>query len=560
MIELLIGLLILVILLWLIQRGKLAKQVTTLTKEIAELKAKTDTEKVEMQKHIFNLEEQKRQLEKYQTIVDAESKAKEILSEAETNATTILKNANEEATRLLEESKVELTKANSTSEEIRVAAAAAAKELKAKAETILSSATVEAGKIITAANKRAEEIAGDAYEAMKKADSLEKTAKAMKNIIEGYGDRYIIPSYTLLDQLADDYMHTEAGEELKKCRERMRLMIQNGTAAKCDYVETNRKDTAISFVLDAFNGKVDSILATLKHVNHGTLAQKIKDAFYTVNNNGKAFRNAVITEEYLQTRLEELKWAATVMEIKHEEREEQRRIKEQIREEEKARRDFEKAIREAEKEEEILKKAMERVQRELGQATEEQKAKYEAQLQELSERLRIAEEKNQRALSMAQQTKTGNVYIISNIGSFGEHVYKVGMTRRLEPIDRIRELGDASVPFEFDVHSMILSDDAPTLERTLHKKFVRMQMNKVNPRKEFFKITLKEIKDEIEKLGITAKWTMTSEARDYKESLAIENAIKNNTAKAEEWAKRTIETIKTESVGVDENEKEPIQI
>jgi len=305
---------------------------------------------------------------------------------------------------------------------------------------------------------------------------------------------------------------------------------------------------------------VDSILATLKHVNHGTLAQKIKDAFYTVNNNGKAFRNAVITEEYLQTRLEELKWAATVMEIKHEEREEQRRIKEQIREEEKARRDFEKAIREAEKEEEILKKAMERVQRELGQATEEQKAKYEAQLQELSERLRIAEEKNQRALSMAQQTKTGNVYIISNIGSFGEHVYKVGMTRRLEPIDRIRELGDASVPFEFDVHSMILSDDAPTLERTLHKKFVRMQMNKVNPRKEFFKITLKEIKDEIEKLGITAKWTMTSEARDYKESLAIENAIKNNTAKAEEWAKRTIETIKTESVGVDENEKEPIQI
>ena len=112
-----------------------------------------------------------------------------------------------------------------------------------------------------------------------------------------------------------------------------------------------------------------------------------------------------------------------------------------------------------------------------------------------------AEEKNQRALSMAQQTKRGNVYVISNIGSFGENVYKVGMTRRLEPMDRVRELGDASVPFPFDVHAIIESDDAPALENTLHKALALMQVNKVNPRKEFFRVSLSDIHEIKEKIS-----------------------------------------------------------
>jgi hypothetical protein len=475
------------------------------------------------------------QLSKYQTIIDAEAKANEVLSDARAQADDLQQQVEEAIAREKNEAEAEKSV---TKQEIR--------ELKEKAEAIMLSATEQAAHIIATANVRAEEIAGDAYEALKRADSLEKTAKALRNIIDGYGDQYIVPSYSLLDQLADDYSHTEAGEELKRSRERMRLMIKNGTAAGCDYVEANRKETAINFVLDAFNGKVDTILAGVKKDNHGTLSQKIRDSYYTVNNNGKAFRNAAISPEYLAERLLELKWAATVQELRMNEREEQRLIKEQIREEEKARRDFERAMKEAAKEEELLKKAMEKIQKEMGLATDEQKAKYESQLAELSERLRMAEEKNQRALSMAQQTRTGHVYVISNIGSFGENVYKVGMTRRLEPLDRVRELGDASVPFAFDVHSMILSDDAPNLERELHKKFVRMQMNKVNARKEFFRISLKEIREEIEKLGIEAKWTMLSEAREYRESLAIEEAFRNHTLNEEEWARRTIEHIPLE--------------
>jgi hypothetical protein len=159
-------------------------------------------------------------------------------------------------------------------------------------------------------------------------------------------------------------------------------------------------------------------------------------------------------------------------------------------------------------------------------------------LTELQEKLRLAEEKNQRALSMAQQTKAGHVYVISNIGSFGEDVYKVGMTRRLEPTDRVRKLGDASVPFEFDIHALVFSDDAPALENELHKRFVRMQVNKVNPRKEFFRLPLSQIRAEVDRLGYEAKWTLLAEAREYRESLAIEKVIRENPTLDQVWVEQ----------------------
>jgi hypothetical protein len=123
---------------------------------------------------------------------------------------------------------------------------------------------------------------------------------------------------------------------------------------------------------------------------------------------------------------------------------------------------------------------------------------------------------------MAQQTKRGHVYVISNVGSFGDSIYKIGMTRRLEPEDRIRELGDASVPFEFDVHAMIFSEDAPRLENELHKEFAHLQVNKINPRKEFFRVPLADVRHLLESRELEVHWTMTAEAREYHESLALE--------------------------------------
>jgi hypothetical protein len=482
------------------------------------------------------LEQQVRSLARYQVIVDAEAHAASVVStaqaqvsrtvvDAEQRAASAISIAQQHAEALIENANETRRRAMADAETTSLNSAAQSQAAKAQAEAAMSGAQAEAARIVEAAHKRAEAIAGDAYAAMEKANLLESTAAAMKNIIEGYGDRYVVPTHSALDDLAEHFGFAEAGQRLKLSRERVREMIKKGTAATCDYAEMNRRATAIEFVLDAFNGKVDTILADVRDDNYGTLTQKIKDAFSVVNHNGAAFRNARITPEYLEARLDELRWAVAASELKEKEKEEQRALRERIREEERAQREYERAMKEAEKEEEMLRKAMEKVRKEVDKATDEQKTKYEHQLAELGDKLRAAEEKNQRALSMAQQTKAGHVYVISNVGSFGEHVYKIGLTRRLDPHERVHELGDASVPFDFDVHTMIRSADAPALERELHRRFMRNQVNKVNARKEFFRVTVHDIRTEVERMGCQATWTMTAECREYKESLAMQKTL-----------------------------------
>lgn len=465
-----------------------------------------------------------RPLEKYQNIADAEAAAKNILNVAQARAGKLIQMATER-----------------TKEKLK-SVAAEAELTKLQADNLIASASREremaeedARKIIVAANAKAEEIAGDALAARDKAAEYKKTVAALKNVIDGYGDLYLLPTTSLLDELAETFGYTEAGKALASARQTTRQKVKNGLAASCDYAESSRKATAIAFVTDAFNGKVDSILARSKSDNYGTLRQQIIDAFTLVNQNGAAFRNARINEDYLESRLEELKWGCAAILLRDEEREEQRRIREQIREEERAQKEFERALKESQKEEELLKRAMEKAREQMEKASAEQKSRYEAQLADLADKLKEAEEKNQRALSMAQQTKTGHVYVISNIGAFGEAVFKIGMTRRLEPMDRVNELGDASVPFPFDVHAMIYSEDAPRLEGELHRRFLRQQMNKVNPRKEFFKVGITSIREEVEAMGINAHWTMVADAMQYRETQAIERTIVEDTAVAEKW-------------------------
>lgn len=421
----------------------------------------------------------------------------------------------------------------------RAGIAAAEAAAQHQAATIVGAANQQAAAVVADAYTKARAIAGEALDAKENVEVYRAEARALKNVIEGYGDRYLVATESVLDGLAAGLAHTDAGAKLKEARQRTRAMVKNGRAAQCDYVEAERRAAAIAFVVDAFNGKAESILASAKADNFGTLCQKLEDSFALVNKNGRAFRNARVLRPYLEARSEELRWAVIAHELREREREEQRRLKEQIREEEKARREYERARKEAAKEEEVIRRAMAKAEQEIARATDEQRAKYEAQLQELAARLQAAEEKNQRALSMAQQTKRGHVYIISNIGSFGENVFKIGLTRRLDPLDRIRELGDASVPFDFDVHALIWSEDAPALERALHRHFLKAQMNKVNPRKEFFRAPLTTIREEVERLGIQATWTMTAAAQ-YRESLAIEQAIQADPAAYEAWLNRQL--------------------
>lgn len=353
----------------------------------------------------------------------------------------------------------------------------------------------------------------------------EAAEKAIRNKVRGYGNRYLIPGLSVLDDLAEGWGHKEAGQKLKEVRASAKQMVIENAAADCDYADAARKETAINFVIDAFNGRVDALMARVRHDNFGTLSQQIRDVYAIVNQHGMAFRNARITPEYLLVRLEELRWAVAVFELKEQEKEEQAQIRAAMREEEKARREFEKAQKEAEKQERELHRRMKEAEQKLKLSqVEADREKLLAEIAGLQVSLQEAEEKGQRAMSMAQQTKRGHVYVISNIGSFGDDVFKIGLTRRLEPLDRVRELGDASVPFSFDVHAVVFAEDAPALETELHRHFRDSQVNKCNPRKEFFRTSLKEIRDIIESRGMQAEWTMTAEAREYKETMAIEAA------------------------------------
>jgi len=211
-----------------------------------------------------------------------------------------------------------------------------------------------------------------------------------------------------------------------------------------------------------------------------------------------------------------------------EEKQRQAEIREQMREEERAQREYDRLVKQADKERkqkereaQIRQNALEEAIALLGDTHSEQIEEMKRKLAEAQAEAEAARLASERALSMAQQTKRGHIYIISNIGSFGHGVFKVGMTRRLEPLDRIRELGDASVPFSFDVHAMISSDNAPALEASLHRRLDQYRVNRVNLRKEFFRIDLAAIIEAVRDEHGEVDYVADAEALEYLESIAI---------------------------------------
>lgn len=196
------------------------------------------------------------------------------------------------------------------------------------------------------------------------------------------------------------------------------------------------------------------------------------------------------------------------------EREEQARIKAQIREEQQREREIERELNRLEREKAAIQAALEK-------ARAEAREEFGEEIQNLKARLTEAEEKTQRVISQAQLTRAGHVYVISNIGSFGEGVFKIGMTRRLEPYERVRELGDASVPFPFDVHMMISSNDAPKLEAALHRALYKKQLNKVNPRKEFFRAEFDLIRVLVQEHHGEVDYIADAEALEYRQTVSM---------------------------------------
>jgi hypothetical protein len=317
--------------------------------------------------------------------------------------------------------------------------------------------------------------------------------------------------------------------ELDSIRSQQARMISDKTAAVCDtkwHVSGSYREGEkmvgqyLRLMLRAFNGECDAAIAKVKYNNVNVMLSRIRKAAEAINKLGGVMQ-CRLNPKYVDLKLNELYLVHEHQEKVFQEKEEQRRIREQMREEEIALREFEKAQREAEKEEQRYAEALQRAREEVETAAGAKQEKLRLKIEELERRLVEAHERKERAIARAQMTRSGHVYVISNIGSFGEHVYKIGMTRRLDPMDRIRELGDASVPFQFDVHAIIYTDDAPALENTLHRRFGSRRINRVNERKEFFRATIDEIVDVVRENHGEIELTRLAEAEEFRKTLAM---------------------------------------
>lgn len=316
---------------------------------------------------------------------------------------------------------------------------------------------------------------------------------------------------------------------VEKVRDSESQLIRDGGAAVCPLkwtVGDSAKEGARmvklneKLLLRAFNGECDAALANVAWNNVTKMEERIRRSLEAVNKLGEVLK-VTVTERYLNLKLDEVRLTHEYERKKHEEREEQRAIREEHREEERARQEIENAREEAEIEEARHQKALDSAREEAAKATGAQLQKLTEQISSFESKLDEARRNKERAISRAQLTKSGFVYVISNIGSFGEGVYKIGMTRRMEPMDRVIELSGASVPFPYDLHVMLYSDNAPELEGALHQLLEGRRLNLANPRREFYQgVGLEEIGRFVKEKGLSAQFVELAEAREYRETLA----------------------------------------
>ena len=310
--------------------------------------------------------------------------------------------------------------------------------------------------------------------------------------------------------------------KIVEVRDRQKAMISAKQAALCPTewtVEGSKAKGAtlinrqMRLTMRAFNNECEAAIANVRWNNVVAMEKRILSAAASIDKENTSM-DLTLNGRFVALKIEELR-------LTHEYREQLKREKEERAEMARAEKEEKKLLAEAE-------------------AAEREEAKYQALLEkarkeangdgnaqriaELEAALAAAHLASERARAMAEMTKSGYVYIISNVGSFGDDVVKIGLTRRLDPDDRVRELGDASVPFSFDTHAMIYSDAAPALEAALHKEFAERRINMSNFRKEFFRVSLDDVEAAVARLAPTAGFFKDREAKEWHETLARRNA------------------------------------
>ncbi|WP_088104772.1 DUF4041 domain-containing protein [Halalkalibacter urbisdiaboli] len=333
-------------------------------------------------------------------------------------------------------------------------------------------------------------------------------------------DELLYQSFGFYETQYDLENSQEYKEFLGLIRQKQKELVKEEGAAEHHIEWTAGRDKTkkslmnknMKLAIRSFNNECDVIISKVKFNTVEVCEKRIRSAFNHINSLNK-HNSFELTEEYLDLKLEELFLAYEYARKKQEEKEEQRRINELIREERKAQKELEDELSKLKKEQQHYENALSKTK------SEEDALKYRIRLNEIQNQMETVDYR-------IKNEKAGYVYVISNLGCFGEDVYKIGMTRRLEPMDRVRELGGASVPFRFDVHAIIFSDNAPKMEAELHRAFHHRRVNKINERKEFFKVTLADIKKVVhEKHNAAIEFTMLAEAQEYRETLQLEKKV-----------------------------------
>lgn len=317
-------------------------------------------------------------------------------------------------------------------------------------------------------------------------------------------------------------------ERLNKTRDMQKQMIKDGTACAGNMNWSVNGSTSKGqimvrdmqkLLLRAYNVECDDVVANVRISNFDKCKERIMKLKDQISKLGSVM-SIFITDKYAKLKMDELCLALDFQQKKQEEKELQKELRAQEREEAKAMKELEEERKRLKKEQTHYENALKTVLLQIeknGETAEllDKKRQLESQITEINSSIETVDYRT------ANQ-KAGYVYIISNIGAFGENIYKIGMTRRLDPQERVDELGDASVPFNFDVHAIIFTEDAPRLEAALHNAFESKKLNKINTRREFFAVSLDEIKLEVRKnFDKTVEWIDVPEAEQYRQSISL---------------------------------------
>lgn len=362
-------------------------------------------------------------------------------------------------------------------------------------------------------------------------NKLDQTISEKKSEIIWLDDEILVQEFGLYQPQFDFANSLDYKEKLAEVRARQKDLIKdkkavsgatnwtvNGNASQGKKMVSDTQ----KLLLRAFNSECDELVSKVKYTNFDASLNKIRKSAEAISKLGTTM-DIAITKKYLDLKVKELRLAFEYQQKKQEEKEEQKAARAEMREAARLQKEIEAQRKKIEKEQTHYQTAYEKLLKQLEEDPDNidllaKKSELENQLTDIDKAIKDIDyrEANQRA---------GYVYIISNIGAFGENVFKIGMTRRLDPQDRVDELGDASVPFNFDVHAMIFSDDAPALEAALHKAFEDRKLNMVNTRREFFNVTLDEIKEVVKKnFDKTVEFIDVPDAEQFRVSQKMKQA------------------------------------